>query len=89
MTLYDQMFLASEWRARTGSAAPPPADREAHAARVPTDQSNAVMETPEQTRALLAQLARGLGAYAARPMSEHDHRLALEAEIRSASRRRP
>lgn len=88
MTLFDQMFLASEWRARTGPATAPPAEPEAHAVRVPTDQSNAVMETPEQTRALLAQLARGLGAYAARPMSEHDHRLALEAEIRQRSPRR-
>lgn len=47
-------------------------------------QSSAGMESPEQTRLLIGQLARGLGAFAARPMSEHDHRLALEADIRRA-----
>lgn len=55
-----------------------------------TDQSNAVMETPEQTRQLIGDLARGLGAYARRgSMSEHDHRLALEAQIRRETAQRP
>lgn len=81
MTLFDQMYLASELRARTASIETPPADAQAHAVRAALE-SNAVMETPAQTRQLLAEIARGLGAYAARPTSEHDHPLALERQLR-------
>ena len=81
MTLFDQMFLASELRARTASAEATPADVRAHVVREPLE-SNAVMETPGQTRQPLVQIDRGLGAYAARTTSEHDHRLALERQLR-------
>jgi hypothetical protein len=50
-----------------------------------TEDSNATFPTPEENARNLADfaaIARGLGWYARERMSEHDHRLALERELR-------
>lgn len=44
-------------------------------------ESNAILETPEERAVTLGQLARAMGAFARRPLSEHDHRMALEREM--------